>query len=113
MRRAGEWSLDVEIFAYANTEDWNEFLAIQEDVLLRIMDIITNAGTAIAFPSRTVFHARDAGVDRERQQSSEQQVREWAAAQNLPFPDFPDDYRVQIKDTLDYPPKGSPGAGRS
>ncbi|WP_291994620.1 mechanosensitive ion channel family protein [Candidatus Accumulibacter sp. ACC003] len=107
----GEWSIDVEIFAYVATADWNEFLAIQEDILLRIMDIVTHAGTAIAFPSRTIFHARDTGLDRERQQSSEQQVREWTAAQNLPFPDFPDDYRAQIMDTLDYPPKGSHGAG--
>lgn len=108
----GEWSIDVEIFAYVATADWNEFLAIQEDVLLRIMDIVSNAGTAIAFPSRTVYHARDTGLDRGRQQSSERQVREWATAQNLPFPDFSDDYRAQIMNTLDYPPKGSHGAGR-
>jgi len=37
-------------------------------------------------------------------------VREWAAAQTLPFPDVAEDYRKSITDTLDYPPAGSPGA---
>jgi small-conductance mechanosensitive channel len=49
-------------------------------LLMRIMDIVSSAGTAIAVPSRTVYHTRDKGLDRERQQSSEQQVREWTNA---------------------------------
>jgi len=100
----------VEIFAYVNTADWNEFLAIQEDLNLRIMTIVEQAGTGFAFPSQTLFHARDGGFDDERQQAAEKQVREWAAAQTLPFPNFDEDYRKQIMDTLDYPPDGSPEA---
>ena len=76
------------------------------------MDIVKKAGTAFAFPSRTVYHTRDDGLDSERQQAAEKQVREWAAGQILPFPDFAYDYRKQIVDTLDYPPEGSPGADR-
>ncbi len=108
----GASSLDLEIFAYVNTRDWEDFLAVQEDVVLRIMDIVRKAGTAFAFPSRTVYHTRDDGLDSERQQAAEKQVREWAAAQILPFPDFPYDYRKQVVDTLDYPPDGSPKADR-
>jgi len=40
-------------------------------------------------------------------------VREWASTQKLPFPDFSDDYREKIMNTLEYPPKGSQKAGRS
>ena len=36
----GAYSLDVEIFAYLRCRDQNTFLAMQEDVLLRMADII-------------------------------------------------------------------------
>ena len=106
----GDYSLKVEIFAYINTSDWNEFLAIQEDIDLRILKIVEDIGTGFAIPSR-LYLARDAGIADERQQAAAKQAREWVAAQTLPFPDFPDEYRKQIMDTLDYPPDGSPGAG--
>ncbi|MGB5278502.1 MAG: mechanosensitive ion channel domain-containing protein, partial [Gammaproteobacteria bacterium] len=59
----GEFSLNLEIFAYIMTSDWNDFLAVQEDLVLRIMDIVSKAGTAFAIPSQTVYHSRDAGLD--------------------------------------------------
>ena len=107
----GDFSLNVDIRAYIRTSDYNEFLAVQEDILLRIMQIVKKAGTGFAFPSSTLYHAHDGGLDSERQQGAEKQVREWALAQKLPFPDFAEDYRLQITDTLDYPPEGSPSDG--
>jgi MscS family membrane protein len=108
----GAYSLDLEMFAYVNTSDWNDYLAVQEDLVLRTMDIVDKAGTAFAFPSRTLYHTRDPGLDSERQQVAEKEVREWASAHTLPFPEFDNDYRKQITDTLDYPPEGSPDADR-
>lgn len=55
----GEASLDVELSAYVMTGDWAEFLAIREEILIRIMDIIEESGTSVAFPSRTVYLGRD------------------------------------------------------
>lgn len=108
----GDFSLNLEIFAYVMTSDWNDFLAVQEDLVLRTMDIVSKAGTAFAIPSQTVYHSRDAGLDIEQQQAAGKQIRELAAAHELPFPDFTEDYRRKIKDTLDYPPEGSPDADR-
>ncbi|MCX7113588.1 MAG: mechanosensitive ion channel [Proteobacteria bacterium] len=107
----GDFSLNVDIRAYVRTSDYNEFLAVQEDILLRVMQVVKKAGTGFAFPSSTLYHARDGGLDSERQQDAEKQVREWSLAQKLPFPDFAEEYRLQITDTLDYPPEGSPSAG--
>jgi len=107
----GEYSLNVEIFAYVNTSDWNEYLSIQEDMDLRILKIVEEVGTGFATPSRLYF-TRDSGIDEQRRQAAAKQVQEWVDTQNLPFPEFPDDYRKQIKDTLDYPPQGSPAAGK-
>jgi MscS family membrane protein len=52
-------SLDIEIVAYILTTDAVKSLAIQEDLLLRIMDTIEANGTAAAFPSQTVYLGRD------------------------------------------------------
>jgi MscS family membrane protein len=50
---AGSYSLDIEIFAYIQTADYDEFLKIQQDLLLRIMDAISAAGTSLALPTQT------------------------------------------------------------
>jgi MscS family membrane protein len=57
----GAYSLDVEVFAYVFAQDYPEYLAVQEDLLLRIMDIVEAAGTGFAFPSQTMYVARDGG----------------------------------------------------
>jgi MscS family membrane protein len=106
----GDFSLDVEIRVDIDTSDANEFRAIREDIYLRVMKIVKDAGTGFAFPSRTVYQARDDGLDAERQQAAEAQVRAWCSAQELPFPTFTADYRKKTRNTLDYPPDGSPEA---
>ena len=108
----GDFSLNVEIRVEINTSDRDEFRAIREDIYLRVMKIIKDSGTGFAFPSRTVYHTRDQGLDKERQDDAEAQVRAWCAAQELPFPNFTADYRKQNRNTLDYPPEGSPEASQ-
>jgi MscS family membrane protein len=49
----GPSSLDVEIFAYVLAGNWNQFLKIQEYLLLRIMDCIESRGVQFAFPLQT------------------------------------------------------------
>jgi MscS family membrane protein len=106
----GDYSLNVDIRVYIRVTDYNEFLAVQEDILLRIMKVVGQAGTGFAFPSRTLYLGRDGGLDKEQQEGAETQVREWSSAHTLPFPDIAEDQRRKITDTLDYPPEGSPGA---
>ena len=52
-------SLDIEINAWFQTSEWAEFQAIRQDVLLDFMAAIEAAGTAIAFPTRTVHVVGD------------------------------------------------------
>jgi len=109
----GDYSLNVDIRVYIRATDYNDFLAIQEDILLRIMKVVGKAGTGFAFPSRTLYLGSDGGLDKEQQECAEKQVREWSSAHTLPFPDIAEDQRRKITDTLDYPPEGSPGAESS
>lgn len=48
----GAYSLDVEIFVYIRTEDGDEFLKVQQELLLRILDAVAAAGTALALPTQ-------------------------------------------------------------
>ena len=100
----------MEIRVNIDTNNRDEFRAIREDILLRVMKVVKDAGTGFAFPSRTVYQAHDTGLNAERQQAAEEQVRAWCAAQELPFPTFTADYRKKTRNTLDYPPEGSPQA---
>jgi small-conductance mechanosensitive channel len=47
----GQHFLEVELFAYAMTNAWPEFLEIREDVLLKVMEIVEGAGTRLALPT--------------------------------------------------------------
>jgi MscS family membrane protein len=55
----GASSLDVEIQAFIGTRDWEEFLQARQAILLEIMEAVEGAGTGFAFPSSTVYLARD------------------------------------------------------
>jgi MscS family membrane protein len=46
----GEYSLDIEVFAYVLTPDFDEFLGIQQDLLLDVMRAVEDAGTSLAVP---------------------------------------------------------------
>ncbi|MFC1762686.1 mechanosensitive ion channel family protein [Planctomycetota bacterium] len=83
-----ETGLNLEIFAYIEATDWSRFLEIQEDINLRIIDVIVESGTTFAFPSQTVYFTRDQGVDPKKSVAAMAQVQQWRAENKLPFPDF-------------------------
>jgi MscS family membrane protein len=100
-------ALRLEISAYVLTRDSNEFLAIREDLLLRIMDIVERSGTGIAFPSQTLYFSRDSGLDKEKSAAAQQQVEQWRDQHKLPFPDFAPDDKSALRDSIVYPPPDS------
>jgi MscS family membrane protein len=50
-----ESTLNVEVAAMFATADWNEFTRIRQELLLRFMEIVEQAGTALAYRTRTVL----------------------------------------------------------
>jgi MscS family membrane protein len=103
----GASSQNIEMFAYAMTRDRGEFLAIQEDVFLRVMDIVLQSGSGFAFPSQTLYFARDGGLAADRTQAAEAHVRQWRQEGCLPFPNFSPEQVQRMRGTLVYPPPGS------
>jgi MscS family membrane protein len=106
-------ALRLEISAYVVTTDANEFAAIREDLLLRIMNIVEDSGTCFAFPSQTLYFSRDSGLDKEKAAAAEHQVQQWRDQHKLPFPDFAADDRSAFRGSIVYPPPESATGGNS
>ena len=99
----GACSLDLEVFAYVQATDYAVFLEVQEDLLLRIMDIVETSGTSFAFPSHTAYVTQDRGLDAEKAQAAIAQVHQWREEREVPFPNFPPERIVEMTDTIPYP----------
>jgi MscS family membrane protein len=55
--RLGAFSLDVEVFAYLFARDWNDYLAIQEQLLFSVTEMVSRSGAAVALPSQRMYFA--------------------------------------------------------
>ncbi len=105
--KLGDSSFNLEVFSYIATLDFNEYLAVQEDLLLRIMDIVADAGTDFAFPSQTLYLGRDKGIDTAKTQAAVDRVKQWKETHSLPFPDFAAKEISGIENRIEYPPPDS------
>jgi len=105
----GDYSMDVEVFAYLRCRDQDTYLAVREDILFRIAEVVRQSGSGLAYPTRTVRFGRDPGLDAARAEEAEKNVQNWRERGALPFPEFTRAERAELEDGLDYPPEGSPG----
>jgi len=93
----------LEVFSYLLTRDGAEFTAIREDILLRLMSIVEDAGTGFTFPAQNIYLGRNASIDKAKAGQAEAKVREWREQRQLPFPDFKPTEIAEIRDSLPYP----------
>jgi MscS family membrane protein len=54
LRGLGASAMEIEVSATFATEDYAEFQAIRQEVLLQILRVVEDAGTALAFPTQTL-----------------------------------------------------------
>ena len=98
-------SLSVELFSYILTRDFNEFAAVREDLLLRVMDVMEDSGGGLALPAQTLYLSRDGGVEKEKADNAARKIAEMREGSKLPFPDFHRDDISSFKGTIQYPPE--------
>ena len=96
-------ALSVEILSFVSTREYAEFTAIHEDLMLQIMDIVTQAGTGFAFPSHAVYPGKDTGLNPELIEAAVQKTQQWRNEQKLPFPDFSPQEIAEMSDSAPYP----------
>jgi MscS family membrane protein len=51
----GPYSLDIEVMVYVTTTDYDEFLTLQQELLLKMLQAVEQAGTALAVPIQESF----------------------------------------------------------
>jgi len=56
----GEYFLEIELYAYAMTSAWPEFLEIREEILLEVMGIVERAGTRLALSTEIHYEGGQA-----------------------------------------------------
>lgn len=96
-------SLSMEVFAYILTREFNEFAAVREDLLLRIMDVMEDSGGGLALPSQTLYLSRDAGVEKGKAEKAVKKIAGLREGKQLPFPDFHEDDISSFKGSIEYP----------
>jgi len=96
-------AINVELMCYVLTQDFNEFAAVREDLLLRIMHLVEDSGTGFAFPSQTLYLGRDSGLEKEKADAAVKKVTEWREGKQLPFPDFTDENISSFQGSIEYP----------
>jgi MscS family membrane protein len=73
-------SINVELFCYVLTRDVNEFTAVREDLLLRIMNFVEDSGTTLASSSQTLILSRNSGLKKEKSDASAKRAPDKAAS---------------------------------
>jgi MscS family membrane protein len=61
--RFGDYAIEVEVYAYILERDYAAFLAVQEDLMLQMLETLERTGGAVALPTQTTTVAQDAWVD--------------------------------------------------
>ena len=103
----GSSSFDLDVFAYVLETQYAVFLEIQEDLLLRLMEIVEASGSAFALPSQTTYIAGDSGLHAEKSRKATATVQQWRDRGKLPFPDFSAKTIEKMNNKLEYPPLDS------
>jgi MscS family membrane protein len=92
----GASSLDIEVYGYVSTSDFNEFTAIREEILMGLGDIIERAGAEFAYPSQTVYVGKDSQADPQKAKQAATIVAQRAEAGELCIPEIPDALREKV-----------------
>lgn len=100
-------ALKIEITSYIEAINFETSQEVQEDLLLRMMDIIEESGTSLAYPSQTLYMARDTQPSSEKSAAISETVKKWKDNNELQLPKFDPNRVDELKNSLKYPDDGS------
>ena len=55
-------ALLIEVYAYLATTDWSKYLELAEELNIRILEIVTQAGTSLSLPAQTLHVEQSATI---------------------------------------------------
>ena len=93
----------VRLDAGILTRNYEEYLAVAEDLNLRIIEIVHQNGAIFSGPGQ-VLQIRDfQQAGEEKLQEVEAKLEVWRQGEGMPFPDLSEEEKRQLKNTLEYP----------
>ncbi|MEO8614871.1 MAG: mechanosensitive ion channel family protein [Luteolibacter sp.] len=87
----GASSLDLDLFCFVGETDNAKYLAVVEELNLRIMDIVARAGTSFAYPSQMSYTEGNSGYDEALARKAEAEVRRWRGQEQFYRQHFSDE----------------------
>ena len=95
----------VRLEAGILTRNYEEYLAVAEDLNLRIIEIVHQNGAIFSGPGQ-VLQIRDfQQAGEEKLQEVEAKLEVWRQGDGMPFPDLSEEEKRELKNTLEYPKK--------
>ena len=95
----------VRLDAGILTRNYEEYLAVAEDLNLRIIEIVHQNGAIFSGPGQ-VLQIRDfQQAGEEKLQEVEAKLEVWRQGEGMPFPDLSEEEKRALKNTLEYPKK--------
>jgi MscS family membrane protein len=79
--RVAESYLELEVVAYIFARDWDHFLEIQEELLMKIRALIESTGVELGYPARAIFLKNSADVTAGAIQDAPQDVSKEAGSE--------------------------------
>jgi MscS family membrane protein len=99
----------IRIDAGVPTKDFQEYLAVAEDLNLHIVELVHDSGAIFSGPGQVLQVREFYQAPQAKMAEVEATLAEWREADRLPFPDYSAEDKAAMENSLEYPPKGSPG----
>ncbi len=97
----------LRLDASVATTNYQEFLAVAEDLNLRIVELVHAAGAIFSGPGQVLQIREFKQASDEEMARMQATLNEWHDQDRLPFPDYSADEKAKFRGSLDYPPSGA------
>ena len=93
------------------TRDFQEYLAVAEDINLRIIELVHGAGAAFSGPGQVLQVREFKQATEEDLERIQGILQKWREEDRTPFPDYSPEEIERFRGSLDYPAAGPAGVG--
>ncbi len=108
LERIEQATVIMRLDAGIKTNNYQEYLAVAEDLNLRFIELVHAAGAAFSGPGQVINVRNFKNASSEELAEIEAKMSAMRSADRLPFPDYTASEKDLMSGSLDYPPKGSP-----
>jgi MscS family membrane protein len=98
----------LRIDAGVETNNYQYYLGVAEDINLRLVEIVHSAGATFSGPGQSVQLRESVTADQDQLAEINATVESWRREERLPFPGPSEQELADLKGAVEYPPPGSP-----